>query len=258
MDSLELRELQKSFFAFVAGPVESATGPAGTLARVAVRGDDVLGADARLGIYRRMCLARLVDVLRADYQAAADELGDDFDALARRYVVEHPSEMPSIQHISDGFPAFLVRELVDRPDVAERTHVDRARLEVFSEVDPTPLSLEELKQTDPLEWGRVPLRPIAALRVVTRAWAVGNGGPRVAPGVTRVWRQGFEIFEASADPLEAQGLDLLMEGGTTLAALGAFFQENLDEEEAAREAAGLLLRWLADGILHSDAVQYPG
>ncbi len=252
MELQGLRELQKSFFAFVAGPDSAATDVRGSLARVAVRGDESLDADQRLGIYRAMCLARLVEVLRDDYSVVAERLGDtSFEALARRYVVEHPSVMPSIQHVSDRFPEFLERELVGRPDLGERALVERARLEVFSEKDPVPLVLERLRALPPEEWGTVALHPIEALRVITRAWADAAEAPSPKPHVTRVWRQGFEIFQATVDPIEARALDLLLDGGTTLQELGESLEASMSQEDTAREAGALLLRWLEDGILRA-------
>ncbi len=253
MESPVLRDLQSSFFAFIAGPDEAGSGGRGSLVRLAVRGDEDLDALDRLGIYREMCLARLVEVLRDDYANVADGLGaQSFEALARRYVIEHPSLMPSIQHISDRFPEFLQQALEERHDLAAQALVDRARLEVFSETDPRPLSLEQLRARPAEEWAALALRPIAALRVITRAWGTDDDGPQPRPHVTRVWRQGFEIFQATVDTLEARALDQLLDGGTTLEALGEALEASMSEEDAAREAGALLLRWLEDGILFAD------
>jgi hypothetical protein len=250
MESPALRELQTSFFGFVAGPVEATWDARGSAVRGAVRGDTVLTAEDRLGIYRGMCLARLVDVLRDDFADVADAWGTSaFDATARSYVIENPSEMPSIQHVSDRFPEFLEAVLEDRPDLAERAAIDRARLEVFSETDPTALTLERLRAAPAQEWGSLALTPIAALRVITRAWSADDGPVRPKPHVTRVWRQGFEIFQATVDVTEAGALDLLQAGGTTLEGLALFLASGRPEEEAARQSGALLLRWLEDGIL---------
>jgi len=112
-----------------------------------------------------------------------------------------------------------------------------------------------MRAVPPERWGEFPLVPIPALRVVTGAWVTREGRPRVQPHTTRVWRAGYEIFEANADVLEARALDRLLCGGTTLARLGEVLGCEMSEEDAARESAALLLRWLDDGILHSDAVQ---
>lgn len=255
MSSPCLRELQESFFAFVAGPAE-VLGPdgRGALARNVVRGAGPLDADARLRIYRGMCLARLVEVLRDDYAAEAERLGREaFDELAREYVVRNPSVLPSVRHVSAGFPEFLEDGLPDRPDLAESARVARARLEVFAETDPRPLTLERLKALPPERWIGLELRPIAALRVLTCAWAIEGPGALPRAHVLRVWRQGFEIFESTVDPVEARALDRLLTGTTTLEALGETLATTMSQADAAREAGGLLLRWLEDGILAAPA-----
>jgi len=251
MPSLALRDLQTSFFALVAGPDETA-GTAGTLARHVVRGDGGLDAEARLRIYREMCLARLVDVLRDDYAPVVDALGSErFDAIARAYVIENPSVMPSIQHVSDRFPGFLETALPERPDLAERAGLERARLEVFSEADPRPLSLERLRSVPAEEWGGLELRPIAALRVITRSWGDGDAPPRPAPHVIRVWRRGFEIFQATVDSLEARALDRLLGGPTRIEEIGAMVAATRGPVDGARETGALLLRWIEDGIVEA-------
>jgi len=247
MASPGLRELQRSFFAFVAGREEAAFGEAGSLARSVVRGGGRLDPTARLGIYRAMCLARLVDVLREDYAPLVSEVGEnEFERIARAYVEANPSVMPSIRHVSDRFPEHLQVALAERPHLAERAAVERARLEVFAEADAVPLTLEDLRVRSPEEWGGLALRPIAALRVVTRAW--GDDG-RARAHVVRVWRQGFEIFQATADAYEAAALDRLRSGSTSLEEIAGSHEGSLPHEDAAREAGGLLLRWLDDGIL---------
>ena len=249
MESPALHELQESFFAYVAGAAPS--GPEAELALAAVREHGALDADQRLGIYRGMCFARLVDVLRDDYATVAEALGEEaFEALARRYLEAHPSSRPTIQHVGERFPAFLEVHAEDRPQLGEMGRLALARLEVFAESDAEPLTLDELREIPPGEWGDVPLRPIPALRVVTRAWS-DAGQPKAH--ALRVWRQGFEVFHAAMTPMEAQGVDLLRTGRATLSSLGDLLGAEHLTDDPPRDAAGLLLRWLEDGVLDAGA-----
>lgn len=252
MESPALRDLQESFLAFVAGPPVAREDGRSQLARQVVRSAGPLVAEERLQIYRAMGFARLIEVLRDDFADVAARLGDEgFDTCARLYLTRHPSQRPTIQHVSERFPEFLEQEFPEAPHLGERAAIARARLHVFSEMDPDSLTLDHLRDRPPESWGEVPLVPIQAMRLVTRAWA-DDGRPKAQ--LVRIWRQGFEIFQASVDPLEASGLDLLADGDADLNALGSLLERELPADDAAREAGALLLRWIEDGILDAAPV----
>src|SRR4029079_15629477 len=73
-----------------------------------VVGDERLDAPARLDVYARMYVARLVDVLREDYPRVAAVLGEEeFTRVAGEYVAAHRSTHPSLRWFGRAFPERL-------------------------------------------------------------------------------------------------------------------------------------------------------
>jgi len=76
-----LRELQAAFWRHLAAHPDDDPGrPIAPELAAALVGTDELAADARLAIYARMYLWRLLDVLRDDHPRTAAVLGDESEA----------------------------------------------------------------------------------------------------------------------------------------------------------------------------------
>jgi len=103
------------------------------------------------------------------------------------------------------------------------------------------------------------VRLVPAAQVLRTAWPVhelwtaaeaGGLPERVRPAATsiRVWRDGFMVSQASMDGREQLALAPVVRG-EPFASVCAALESVMSAQEAAREAAQLLLRWIEDGIL---------
>jgi hypothetical protein len=106
------------------------------------------------------------------------------------------------------------------------------------------------------------LHLVPALRIlhvawpVHRIWDAGESGGRDAwaPADTwlRVWRQGDQVFQATLDEVERTALGHL-QAGDDFGALCAGLASLVAEDAVAAIAGALVLRWIEDGVLRSDA-----
>jgi Putative DNA-binding domain len=277
---VKLRELQVRFFAAV-GPAAGGSGLSDPALLAAVRGDPDLGPEERLAIYADMYAARLIDVLREDYPRVSTVLTPEgFEAVVRAYLAATPSRHPSVRWVGDRFADFLgAGGAAGAPAwISDLARLEWLRGEVFDAADAPPLTLDRLRAVPPEEWGALPLAVVPAVRTLSSAWPVheawdaasppapaepepGAGrelpagrtgavtvelGP--APTTLRIWRQDVAVYHAAMRPVEAEALRRLLAGGGFGAACDAI-AEQTGAEAAPREAGGLLLRWIEDGIL---------
>lgn len=186
----------------------------------ALRGEEgshafVAGPD-RLHVYAEMFLLRQVDVLRADFPELLAKLGDEaFFALAKRYVLAHPSDDADLGRLGRAFAEFCGDPLAA---------LEWARCEVFLEAEVPRLLPEEFAQ-------RLTVRIAPALRIAGHA--IG--------GRTVVWRTpgGFTLNEVDLPDDELRALRLALEGAPFEEICGSF-----GEPARAFEA---LQSWLAEG-----------
>ncbi len=198
---MSLAETQRNFWQALRGEEAS---------RAFVRGPD------RLHVYAEMFLLRQVDVLRADFPELLAKLGDDaFFALAKAYVLAHPSEDPDLGRLGRAFAQFSGDPLAA---------LEWARCEVFLEAEAERLLPEEFAQR--LAKGVAEFRIAPALRLA---------------GSTVVWRApgDFTLSEVDLEGDELRALRLALDGTTFEEICGAF-----DEPARAYQA---LQSWLAEG-----------
>ncbi len=262
---LPLRELQTRFFAALGQPARG--GDRGLLASIAPSA--TLDAGARLGVYRDMYRARLVEVLEEDFPATARVLGTRFGALARRYVAGHPSTHPSLRFFGARFPEFLATVRASRalPFVVDLARLEWTRLAVFDAPDPRPVTLALLRATPPADWGGLRFRVIEASATLDAGFAVHDlwarlqpvdpaaAAPRFdrrpplpAPTTIRVWREAYTVYQASMDALEREALAVIA-GGEPFGVLCDRLAERVGMDEAPARAGALLARWIDDAIL---------
>ncbi|HWP67005.1 MAG TPA: DNA-binding domain-containing protein [Candidatus Limnocylindria bacterium] len=264
---LALRDLQQRFYRSLAaapGPMASEHFDAALLALV--EGGRSLDARARLDVYAQMYWARLHDVLAEDYPRLAAILGPErFRNLACRYLAAHPSEQPSVRHLGSEFAAFVSidPDTRDVPFAGDLARLEWARLAVFDAPDAEPLRLEDLRAVPADEWPALSFALAPAVRVLRAEWPVhdvwrslaGHAPAEVAPSTVRpaytrlrVWRTGFMVYQASMDAAEDVALACVV-AGQTFARICEALATVVPPAEAARTAAELVLRWIADGIL---------
>jgi hypothetical protein len=256
-----LRELQGAFWRHLAAaPGDESGRPVAPALREQLVGSDALPADARLAIYERMYFWRLLDVLREDHPRTAAILGDEaFRAVVRGYLARHPSEHPSVAHVGRALAAFLADDppAGAPPWTADLARLEWARREVFDAADAPVLTLDALRAIRPERWAETRFRVVPALaRVVAgwpvqRAWAAAPEEGPVTLGAERtalrVWRSGFAVYHAPISGREEAAFASLVAGEPFAALCEAF--ADLPDEEAATEAATLLLGWVEDGMI---------
>ena len=262
MPTPSLPDLQSSFFRSIA---RAPRGDGGTTfdpgVLQVVEGRSPLGPAERLDIYAQMYWARILDALAGDFPKVAAILGRErFDAVARAYLAENPSTHPSLRYAGRGLPVFLAQAGGGDmpPFLADLARLEWARLEVFDAPDAAPIATAELGAIPPAEWPALRFLLVPAVEILRSDWpvheiwaAAESGAPgSIGPAKTwlRVWRDGFTVYQASMDALERSALERV-HAGEPFAAICAALTPALPPAEAAREAGGLLLRWVEDGIL---------
>ena len=244
----DLRELQAAFWrSLTAGTAEPSL-----LGRI--RSTPALRAVDRFDIYARMYRDRIVDALREDFPRVGAILrGERFRTLAVSYLAAHPSAHPSLRHVGRALPDFIagVAPADLPPFLSDLARLEWARGEAFDAPDVEPLGLDDLRAVSPADWGRLrfTLVPAAKLLVVDwpvhEIWAAGEGldPDAVLPRrtVVRVWRKGFAVYHAAMDGAEETAL--------LHARAGEPFAIICEGLETPDQAAGLLLRWVEDGLI---------
>ena len=224
-----------------------------------IEGDDSFPADARLAVYARIYVDRIVDALSEDYPKVRAVLGDEaFVAVAARYLRAHPPRDPSIRFAGDRFPAFLA---VDdpRPWLAELARLELARLDVFDAADDTPLGLDDVRAMDPTAFAQRPLRWVRAHAIVEVAWSIDETWrdiedadrfvhPALEPRTIIVFRQGVVVRHRALDREEARAL-VAARGGIALADLCEDLARERSADEARERVFEWMGRWLACELL---------
>ncbi|HXH82856.1 MAG TPA: DNA-binding domain-containing protein [Candidatus Tectomicrobia bacterium] len=261
---LSLRELQLRFASALVpdGDEASGAGRLDTQLVELVERREPLTPAERVAIYAGMYRARLVDVLRDDFPRVTAIVGDEaFQRLAARYLARYPSTHPSVRHVGSRFAEFLATDGGVHPFLADLARLEWARVEVFDAADADPLRLADLQAVSPEEWPALRFRLIPACRMLESTWPVhriwaqageSEGGPvdvEPEPTAVRVWREeDGDVSHAAMTAREAEALRLL-DRGESFGTLCARLDRDLDPDDAAHEMAGLLMRWLADGLL---------
>lgn len=259
MRVLALRELQTRFLRSIAatpGPSSSHGFDAELVALVDGDGSD------RLEVYAQMYWVRLHDALREDFPRVAAILGEErFSVAVRAYLARYPSSQPSVRHLGDRFAAFLtdIPEAGPWPYLPDLARLEWARLAIFDAPDAPPLCMDDLRVVAPDAWPGLTFRLVPAADVlhsrwpIHELWAVAEGSPpeSMHPAEThlRIWRDGFTVYQAPMDACERRALESVVAGHPFAAMCEALEALVGGPQDAAREAAQLVLRWIEDGLL---------
>lgn len=145
--------------------------------RAVVEGDDAILAelldtskekrDILLGVYRNAYVARLIEFLTHDYEKLHALLGDDqFDVVARAYIVANPSQTPNARWYGQHLPQFLrtSSDYRDTPALADLAALEMALNDVFDSQDAPALTMEDLSTLSPEDWAGLTFTPHPAVR----------------------------------------------------------------------------------------------
>lgn len=211
----------------------------------------------RLGIYADGYRWRLVDVLGDDYPVLRASLGQDrFDTLAEAYLHAHPSRHPSVRHVGAGFARWLATRTQEAPAPADLARLEWAQGEVFDAADADTASIDTLATLSPDAWPalRWSLHP-AVRRIRLRSNAIAlldaHAGNALLPALRSqpvttwlLWRHAFDVHWRRLPRDEAMALAAVARGAPF-----ADWCARLPGAVPALRAAGLLKRWLTDGLL---------
>lgn len=150
---------------------------------------DEATARQRLDVYANMYFYRLLESLRADFPACAQELGAErFHNLVTDYLLLHPSEDPSLRYAGRHLPAYLREHELGqkRPHLADLARLEWERINAFDAADAIPLSVEVLQRLPAERWPELALEAAPALRLmeadfaVQESWQAAMGEPQDA------------------------------------------------------------------------------
>ncbi|MEO7557491.1 MAG: DNA-binding domain-containing protein [Gammaproteobacteria bacterium] len=232
-------------------------------------------AQLRLGIYAEAYRLRLEEALCNDFEALHGLLGDEqFHTLCLFYIDAHPSRHFSLRYFGQHMAAFLAQTepYAGNPVLAELAEFEWALIDAFDAWDSTVITVEEMGRLAPDVWPMLCFEWHASVQRLELAWNVQRLWSALkedtAPETPQrsdaaqpwlIWRRELATYFRSLTAHEAWALDTVRAGenfSTLCAGLCAW----VAEDQAAATAAGLLHRWVSDGlisrILLSDKTTY--
>lgn len=262
MPTPTLRELQSHFWRALAAEPGKSSAEVELLDTIEPSAS--LDRRGRLQVYVDAYFWRLQQALRETFPRVAARVGahgdepDRFHELAAEYLRRHPSQHPSISYVGKLFPEFLRQRDDVPPYLSDLAHLEWTQAMVFEADDAIPMATAALHAIAPHDWPGVRFRPIPGLRIVSfqypvhRLWrdeTAAIDAPQ--PTRLRVWRTAeLTVRHAVIEEREALALRSMTSGADFATICEAF--ADLPDEQAAREAIALLLRWLEDGIIAAD------
>jgi hypothetical protein len=230
-----------------------------------VVGDARASAEERIAVYAYMYRARIVEALESQFPRLAKHLGsEDFAALCAAYIDDEPSRHPSLRPLGQRLPAWLDAHRSDQPLLGGLAALEWARADVFDVVDEPALTMDDVRAWPAEQFGELPLRLVAAHRLVTVPAGASALWDDLPPGgaaeaatadqaertgeVLLVWREGTMVFHRPVQPAEQAALTLAA-AGTAFGVICDSLLSMLDEEAATHQAFTWMAAWLADGLL---------
>lgn len=207
-----------------------------------------LSAAEQIAVYRGSIVGGLVQALGDIYPAIKMSVGERFfDAMATKYVSNHPSQSSSLDNYGTEFPGFIAnfKPLQDYPYLA-----DLARLEwlwhlSFHAADPEPMDFAALSQVPPESQNNLIFELQKSAKVLIsdypllQLWQVNQPETRVAEShdaapeidwnqsdTILVWRDGLDTRLSQLNDVELALFTELSERknlGTILGLLGSKF-----------------------------------
>src|SRR6185369_6458418 len=246
---LGLRAQQEWFAAIISTPEENPAPVDERSASRLIAPSATLSSLERIDIYRGGYHARLIECLADDYPVLQHALGEDeFEALCRRYIAEHPSRAPSLNYFGQFMADFCRSQPLAQPGFA----ADLATLEwaiVLSIHAPTAdtISFDDLGQVPNERWPGARFRVNPSLKILHLDYPVNaylqafrQGSPSVVVPEARrasvaVYRTGRSVWRLELEPamvtlVESLGSGVTLEAG--LAQLQASLSQETEQEMA--------------------------
>ena len=263
-----LNELQNFLYRRITNPdttnesLGDERGPAPRVLEALVHGDQRLSAAERIEIYANAYFYRLLECLGEDFPATLAVLGEDnFAALVKEYLLEHPPTEPSIFYAGLYLADFLNdHPFAERwPFIADLARLESAVLDVFHAADARALALETLHAVPSEEWPALKLRTHPAVEIVHSEWRIADVLHTVEQGrewtdpeheedSVLVWRQNALVNYRNLEPVERDAL-VIVSKGASFAAVCEAIAARSEEPNRVTLIGQLMARWLADGII---------
>ena len=163
-------------------------------------------AEERVQVYANMYRLRIAEALESQFPRVARRLGAQaFAELAFAYVTEHPSRHPSLRFIGAALPDWLARRHRSL-GLSDLARLEWARADVFDVVDEPTLTIDALRAWPPHEFLRLPVKLVAAHRIVTGDFAISAFWERIGATSTEDADHQGEAgcAHAHAAPVDAQ------------------------------------------------------
>lgn len=252
----KLAQLQKDFQSYLL--------QGGEHMRAQISGTPKVSADERLEVYSSAYRLRLLEVLSKDYPGLHGLLGDEqFDRLGRAYIDAHPSQHPSLRWFGRHLSDLLVKtpQYAAQPVLAEMAAFEWVQGEVFDAKDIPVAGVDEVATIPPESWPAMRLVFQPAARRLDLKWnapaiwkALDEEQTPPAPVQGDypigwlLWRKDLSIHWRSLAVEEAWAIDACL-NGQDFGRLCEGLCEWIAEADAALYAAGLLKRWITDGLI---------
>jgi len=218
----------------------------------------------RLGVYGDAYWLRLMEALEFNYPGVHTLLGDEaFLKAGRTYIDVWPSHFRSIRWFGDHLAEFLrtTAPYQNEPMLAEMAQFEWMRSAVFDAANQDPMGEDELAAVPEQQWPELRFKPHPSLRRMDFQWNVAafrraideDKDPDPPAKADRLqgwvmWRKGVDTFWRSMDVDEVVAMDAMIEG-KRFSEICTGLLEWSDEENVAIRAAGMLKRWVNDGMI---------
>ncbi len=204
----------------------------------------------------------MLECLGEDFPTTLAVLGtDNFAALVKEYLLEHPPTEPSILYAGLYLADFLNDHPFAKrwPFIADLATLERAILDVFHAADAPALRLETLQAVPSEDWPALKLRTHPAVEIVHSEWRISDVLHTVEQGrewtdpeheetSVLVWRQNALVRYRNLEPVEREAL-VTVSRGASFAAVCEAVEAGIEEPNRAALISRLMARWLADGII---------
>ncbi len=233
--------------------------------------EDLVASDAkadaatRLGVYADAYRLRLLEVLGNDYPTLRAYAGaESFERIGRAYIETHPSDTPSVRWFGRHLPEFLRQSHGwDQHELlAELAAFEWSKSEVFDAPEAQALEIAAVAAVPPESWPEMRLLPQPALRRLDLRWNVpvlcqAQEAQQELPEAEAagemvhwlLWRDAeLDIRWRSLGEDEAAALDAALDGAS-FGEICELLCQWVEAGDAAMHAAGLLKRWIFDGLV---------
>lgn len=228
--------------------------------------DAKASARRRLDIYAGAYRMRLEEALQEDFEALHSLLGDDqFHTLCLRYIDTHPSQHPSLRYFGQHMSKFLRQHALyfQQPVLAELAEFEWAMISAFDAADSAVVTVDDIARMPAGGWGSLRFETHASAQRVELFWnapaiwsAVHKNEAPPAPERNQrpqdwlVWRQELEIYFRPLSVEEARAWDAVY-ARHSFAVVCAGLCRSVPEDQIPAYAAGLLQRWVSEGLITS-------